>query len=166
MPSADSLIILNRIISVVKVVFILFGVFQLGFIIWAIFNTNYFRRLFVQDLAEVSAFKAYGIHNISRQWRGIMNRLEKKSDSEYKLAVIDADMILADIIDKLGFSGKSLGEQLDQITDVTLPSLAKVREAHAVRNDIVHDPDYKLGLDQAREVLKIYEDAFKELEAL
>ncbi len=162
----DTLEIIRGIISVARVLFIVFALFQFGFIIWAIFNTNYFRRLFLQDLVEVSTFKPYGVRNISREWREIRKRLERESDSEYKLAVIDSDAILADILDKMGFSGNSLGEQLDQITDVTLPSLAKVREAHAVRNNIVHDPDFRLGLEQARGALSIYEQAFKELEAL
>ena len=165
MPS-DILVIFNRVIPFVRVLFILFGVFEIGFIIWALLNTNWLRRRILQDLVEVSTYKPYGLRKVTREWLKIKTRLNVDSEAEYKLAIIDADSLLDNILKDMGYSGNSLGERLNELAAITLPSIEKVREAHKVRSNIIHDPDYNLSFDQTRDALVVYEAALKELEAL
>jgi len=47
-----------------------------------------------------------------------------------------------------------------------LPSLAEVQGAHEIRNNIVHDPDYRLNLDGAQKTISFYEKAFTDLDVL
>jgi len=73
--------------------------------------------------------------------------------------------MLNDILKRMGFGGETLGERLEKLTAATLPNLEQIWEAHKIRNNIVHDPDYRLTLDEARKVLGIYEQALRDLEA-
>jgi hypothetical protein len=87
-------------------------------------------------------------------------------ESEYKLAVIEADSVLDDILKRMGFAGQTLGERLEKLTSASLTNIEEVREAHKTRNNIVHDPNYRLSLDEARKLISIYEKALVDLQAL
>ena len=87
-------------------------------------------------------------------------------ESEYKLAIIEADSILDEILKRMGYMGDSLGERLEKLTSASLPSLDEVKDAHKVRNNIVHDPDYKMTLDEARITIASFEKALVDLQAL
>jgi hypothetical protein len=54
---------------------------------------------------------------------------------------------------------------LQKVTAGTLPNVEEVWEAHKIRNNIVHDPDYRLSLDEAKRALEIYEKALTDLQA-
>jgi len=41
-----------------------------------------------------------------------------------------------------------------------------VREIHKIRNNIIHDPTYKLSQEEVKKALAVYEKALIELDAL
>ena len=149
---------------VIKIVFILLFLASLVLVIILLLKTSWLKYRYLEDAAEILTFKPFGARKIEKEWKKIMFHLTKKLDSEYKLAIIEADNLLEDILKNLGYQGKSLGERLDQLNEITLPNLAKVREAHQVRNNIIHDPNYVLSLEETKKVLAIFEKAFQDLE--
>ena len=86
-------------------------------------------------------------------------------ESEYKLAVIETDSMLDDILRRMGYAGETLGERLEKLTSATLPNIEEIKEVHRIRTNIIHDPDYRISLDETRRVMGIYEQAFKDLQA-
>ena len=149
---------------VVKIVFIFFSLFFLGGTIYFLFHTTWLKRILLQDLVEILTYRPYWIRKITRVWRKIIKRLETGLESEYKLAVIEADSLLNDTLKRMGYFGESLGERLEKLTKATLPNIEQVWEAHKTRNNIIHDPDYRLALDQAKGALAIYEQALRNLQ--
>lgn len=148
---------------------IFFGLLSLIFVIAMIYfakDSGYFRIRLWQDVVEIFTVRNYGVSRIVKRWNKIQNRLELAPESEHKLAIIEADDLLSEILKRMGHQGETLGDRLQHLTSPQLSNLEQVREAHKVRNNIVHDPDYRLSLDQARKVLEIYEEAFKNLQAL
>jgi len=121
--------------------------------------------MLIWDIVEFFSFRPYGIRKVEKDWAKITARLETDLESEWKLAIIEADSILNDILMKMGFAGETLGERLDRLTVVTLPNLQQIREAHKIRNNIVHDPDYRVSLDEAKMAVGIYEQALRDLQA-
>lgn len=150
---------------ILKILFIVAALILLGFIIFALAKTSWLKRLWIWDLVEFFSFRPYGVRKVVKAWAKITSRLETGLESEYKLAVIEADSILNDILKRMGFGGETLGERLEKLTAATLPNLKQIWEAHKIRNNIVHDPDYRLTLDEARRVLDIYEQALRDLQA-
>ena len=61
---------------------------------------------------------------------------------------------------------ESLGEKLEEITPDILPNLEEVNEVHKMRNNIIHDPAYRLDLEEAKRILSAYEKAIQNLETL
>lgn len=150
---------------ILKILFIVAALILFGFIIFALAKTAWLKRLWIWDLVEFFSFRPYGVRKVVKAWAKITSRLETGLESEYKLAVIEADSILNDILKRMGFGGETLGERLERLTTATLPNLKQIWEAHKIRNNIVHDPDYRLALDEARRVLDIYEQALRDLQA-
>jgi len=151
---------------IVKIIFIIFSLFFFGFIIFALVKTLWLKRLLLWDLQEFFTSRPYGVKKIDKQWLKTKGRLDTGLEGEYKLAIIEADLLLDDILKKMGYGGETLGERLNKLTIVSLPNLETVKEAHKSRNNIVHDPDYRLPLDEARRTIEAYERALTDLQAL
>ncbi|KPJ71550.1 hypothetical protein AMJ50_01500 [Parcubacteria bacterium DG_74_3] len=148
----------------IKIVFISFSLFFLGGTTYFLLTTSWLRRLILQDLIEVFTYRPYWTREYKRKWRKITNRLNTGLESEYKLAVIEAEKMLNEALEKMGYPEQSLGEKLDKLTKDTLPNISQVREANKIQNNVVRDPDYRLTLEQAKSVVLTYEQALHELE--
>ncbi|HXK32374.1 MAG: hypothetical protein A2Z68_01625 [Candidatus Nealsonbacteria bacterium RBG_13_38_11] len=148
-----------------KILFIVFGVFAIGFIIFALFKSSWLRVYVLYDAAEFFRYKPFGIKRMEKDWRKILARLDTGLESEYKLTVIEADNTMNDILKKMGYGGASLEESLEKLTVATLSNIEELKEAHQIRNNIVRDPDYKLTLDETKKALGIYEKALRDLDA-
>ncbi|MDP2864606.1 MAG: hypothetical protein Q8N73_03070 [bacterium] len=153
-----------EILLSLKILCIVIFLFFLVIIFYSLRKSSWLINRFLQDTVEFLTYRPYGVKKIVKIWSKIKGRLESGSESEYKLAVIEADSILNDILERMGFKGETLGNRLKQVTTAILPSIEEVGEAHKIRNNIVHDPDYKLSLDQAQKALEIYEQALRDLQ--
>lgn len=157
---------IQNILLPLKIIFLLFSLFFLAFIVFALFKTSWLRFALLGDLSQFFTHRPYGVKRLTKTWLKVAARLAGASESEYKLAVIEADNLLDDTLKRMGFTGESLEQKLKQLTAATLPNVEQVLEAHQIRNSVIHDPDYRLTLDQAKKALAIYEDAFRDLEVL
>jgi hypothetical protein len=168
MDNIASYIILSEFegwLLILKIVFLILALISLIGISLFLFKSSWFKRILLWDLAEILTYRPFGVRKMVRAWAKIMARLEIGTEAEYKLAVIEADLMLEDILKRMGYAGTTLGERLEKLTAATLPNIEQVWEAHKTRNSIVHDPDYRLSLDQTRKTLAIYEQALKDLQA-
>jgi hypothetical protein len=150
----------------IKIIFLLFALFFFIVIIYFLKKSTWFKRIFTQDFIEFFTFKPYGISKSAEAWKKIIARLDGGSEDEAKLAVVEADDLLNETLNRIGYrKEETLGEKLDDITPDIIPNLEEVQEAHKIRNNIIHDPDYRLGLEEAKKILGVYEKAIKGAEA-
>ena len=90
--------------------------------------------------------------------------LESENPNDWKLAIIEADIMLDESLKRLGYAGTSLGERLRSISPMALQSLDDAWQAHKVRNEIAHSgADFVLTHKIARETMVQYERVFAEL---
>ena len=146
--------------------FVIVSILFVLFIIFAVFSTHYLKWMFMQDAVEFFTLRHFGAKRISRRWIKIQNRLKTGSESEYKLAIVEADDMLAGAMKRMGYEGPTLAERLDKITSATLPSIEQVYEAHKLRDRIVHEPDFTISLEEAKKNLAIFGKAFEEFQIL
>jgi len=151
---------------IIKIIFLGFSLFFIFFTIIALTKTSWFRKAILIDLKEFLTFRPYGLKKFVREWEKIKKRLETGSESETKLALIEADSLLDKALERRGYEGKSLGEKLEKVTVDVLSNLEEVLNVHKIRNNIIHDPTYILNLEEAKKAISIYEKALTDLEAL
>lgn len=90
--------------------------------------------------------------------------IDSDNPSDWKLGLIEADIILDEVLKQKGYAGTSLGERLRSISPTTMASLDDAWQAHKVRNQIAHGgPDFVLTHKLAHETIVQYERVFKEL---
>lgn len=143
----------------VKLVFVFCAMFFLVFVIYFMLNSSWLQYKFLEDVAEFFSWQAYGQREMSKQWNRIKKRIESGTESDYKLAIIDADDFLAEVLDDRGYDGKDIEENIQKAGKMIAPILKDVLRAHEIRNSIVYNPDYKISVDEAKKVLDIYESA-------
>lgn len=109
-----------------------------------------------RELAAVGQKK-----KLRARWKKIRLKLESEREADYKLAVIEADHLIDDLILRLGFAGNNMAERLDNIPPGQLDYIDEIRKAHETRNKIVHDEGFVLDKESAGETLALYEEFLK-----
>lgn len=96
------------------------------------------------------------------QWQSVLRLANSQNPSDWKLAIIEADVLLDTLTYMQGFPGETLGERLKN-TDIGLFQTIKyARHAHGLRNRIAHTPDMELTPRDASQTIRMYEAVFKE----
>ncbi len=84
--------------------------------------------------------------------------------SDWRQAIIEADILLDELLGKFGYPGSSVGDKLKQVRTGDLSTLQSAWEAHKVRNDIAHrGSDFILTQREAKRTLDLYRQVFSEL---
>lgn len=135
-------------------------------IFFLISRTHYFQWMFVQDYWEFFTFRPFGAKKITKIWNKILKRLDSGLESEYKLAIVEADDLLDASLKKMGYAGQGLAERLNKLTSASLANIDNIYEAHKMRNNIVHNPDYHFSLEEAKTTMGEYQKAFDSLQIL
>jgi hypothetical protein len=95
----------------------------------------------------------------------VMKHIESNNPNDWKLAIIEADIILDDVLKQKGYVGNSLGDRLKSISTTQLNSLNDAWEAHKVRNRIAHEgADFVLTKRVAEETINRYRRVFSEFD--
>jgi len=150
----------------IKFIFLSINLFMIGFIVFGLINTSWIQNLVVKDLIEFSTYRHFAASKIDKQWENIKAKMATGKESEAKLALIEADTILEEVLTKQGYLGETLDEKLQKINTDVLKVLPNVKEAHKMVSNIVHDPSYRLDMKEAEESISIYKEAFIELQVL
>jgi len=101
--------------------------------------------------------------NHNPRWEQVEKHLATDSPSEWRLAIMEADIMLDDLLDALGYHGESIGEKLKQIERSDFTNLDLAWEAHKVRNRIAHEGgDFILTEREARRIIQMYKQVFEE----
>ena len=103
---------------------------------------------------------------MEKDWQKIKSRLEKEDEASLKLAIIEADNMLDDVLRRMDLEGKDMGERLEKLSGRQLKSINDVWASHRLRNLIVHQADATVLKNQAEKAIEAYEKALKELEVL
>lgn len=99
---------------------------------------------------------------ILTKWQDVQKRMATNDESEWKLAIIEADSILDEVIKQLGYRGNTMGERMKNIKPGQFPHLDDAWRVHKVRNFIAHDASYKLQHATAQHAMEIYRKIFSE----
>ncbi len=96
-------------------------------------------------------------------WIKTLDHLFSQHESDWKLSVIEADAMLNDLMDQLGFKGETLGDKLKAASQSNFRNLSAAWEVHTIRNRIAHEGmNFELQQREAKRVIALYEQIFRE----
>ena len=158
---------LNTVWSAYAIVAYLLCIFMLVLYVYASVRKKSYDDLQTQklrDAEQMYAEKYLGSPRNSRL-KDVFAHIESENPNDWKLAIIEADIILDDTLKQKGYLGSSLGERLKSISPNQLASLNDAWEAHKVRNRIAHDgADFVLTKRIAQDTIVHYQKVFKEFD--
>jgi hypothetical protein len=98
------------------------------------------------------------------RWDRVETYMTSLNPSDWKIAILEADNILDQVVERMGYAGTTLGERMKHIEASDFPYLDDAWNAHKTRNAIAHKgTDYELSRSQAEQTINIYHRVFKEL---
>ncbi len=153
----------SQIVAVLRVLFLIFSFFLIGLIIYALVHTQWLRYRFFENSSEFFKSKPYGTDQYLKKWKQISNRINNNLEAEYKLAIMEADLMLESILKGMGYIEETVEKKLINVTSTEISNIEELKKVRKARNDIVYDPDYQLSKEKTKEVLDVYAATFKEL---
>ena len=98
------------------------------------------------------------------RWEKVEQYMTSLNSSDWKIAVLEADNMLDDIVERMGYKGPTLGERMKNIKASDFPYLDETWQAHKLRNSIAHKgTDYPLTRTEAEQAINTYHRVFKQL---
>lgn len=99
----------------------------------------------------------------NERWRKVLDYLFSINENDWKLAIIEADSMLFELLTQMGFKGETIGDKLKEAGQANFRSLNAAWEAHNVRNRIAHEgSSFELSLHEAKRIIALYEQIFQE----
>lgn len=96
-------------------------------------------------------------------WNEVVKRLSTPFEADWKLAILEADTILSDLLIDLGYTGETLADKLKKISKEKMVTLDNAWSAHRMRNRVAHEgPSMTLTKDEAERTLELYRRVFNE----
>lgn len=100
---------------------------------------------------------------MNKKWQNVVDHLESDSPNDWKFAIIEADIILDEMLDSMGYHGDTVGDKLKKIEKSDFSTIDKAWEAHKVRNQIAHEGSaFAITKAEAVRVIELYKDVFQE----
>lgn len=101
--------------------------------------------------------------SLSNKWARVTTLIESQNDSDWRQAIMEADIMLGELLTKQGYQGDGIGEQLQRAVKSDFFTLDQAWEAHKVRNQIAHEgSNFALTQFDARRVINMYKQVFNE----
>jgi hypothetical protein len=160
------------------VVAIMFKIFSFSFIlsllliiliIWSASNLMRIRREMHEALIlpQNKSIKQAGSVDVvvNEKWQNVLTHINSTNPSDWKLAILECDIMLGDILTKMGYMQESIGEQLKAVEPSDFTNIEAAWEAHKIRNQIAHEgSEYLINEREAKRVIGLYELVFREFE--
>jgi uncharacterized membrane protein len=98
------------------------------------------------------------------RWERVEQYMTSLNPSDWKIAILEADNILDEIVERMGYKGTTLGERMKNIEASDFPYLEEVWDAHKLRNTLAHKgTNLNISRSEAEQAINIYHRVFKEL---
>jgi hypothetical protein len=110
------------------------------------------------------------VHHVPAQpknprWERVRELANTTSESDWRLAILEADIMLNDLLKEQGYRGEGIGERLRDANPLQFATLDLAWQAHKVRNDIAHAGEgFHLTQREANATIDLYRRVFEEFD--
>jgi len=99
------------------------------------------------------------------QWARIVAFANSPQESDWRRAIMEADIMLGNLLMSLGYRGASVGDMLKDANPIQFTTLDLAWSAHKIRNEIAHAGDsFILTERQTSATIDMYRRVFEEFD--
>jgi len=156
---------LQQDLLIFKIIALAFSALFIFFILYFLKKDDFdfFTSTAGAELKERRSYKDYGASGIQKKWHKIQKRMEKKAEAHWKLALMESEDLLDNVLVRMGYGGESIDDRLAKLTEKEISNLPDIKRANRLCQDIARDPDYKIDRKRAQEFIDIFEKALSGL---
>jgi len=157
---------------VIKVIIGIIGIFCIGIIVYSLIRIFELLDLDSEQLEHELARHEQQMKQeeitptIERntKWEAARDKVFSDNSSDWKLAIIEADVVLDDFLTERGYQGAGVGEKLKDAEKLgDLRGVQDAWEAHKKRNEIAHEgSENEVSKREAISIIALYEKVFEE----
>jgi hypothetical protein len=104
---------------------------------------------------------------VNPKWKLVLEHIGSDDANKWKLAILEADIILSELLDSLHLAGEGVGEKLKNVETSDFDHIEEAWEVHKIRNAIAHQgSDFLLTQREAKRVIGLYKLVFEEFEII
>ncbi len=97
------------------------------------------------------------------KWERVAKHINSDNPNDWRLAILEADIILGELLDIMGYHGDTLGDQLKSVERSDFTTIDNAWEAHKTRNQIAHEgSDFLITQREAKRIVSLYKTVFEE----
>ncbi len=101
--------------------------------------------------------------HVNHRWERIIAHVQSENPADWRLAILEADIMLAEMLDPMGYIGENVGEKLKRVERSDFDTIEDAWEAHKIRNLVAHKgSDFVLSKREAQRVVSLYANVFRE----
>ncbi|MEK7182187.1 MAG: hypothetical protein AAB334_00900 [Patescibacteria group bacterium] len=148
------------------------AIFSLALLVGIVYAVNRIKQIRTEEkikldeLTEKTLLDFQG-NPTNQRWAQIKKHIDSTNENDWKLAILEADIILGEMLTKIGYQQENIGEKLKAVEKSDFNTLDKAWEAHKFRNSIAHEgSNFTITQREAKRIVSLYEDVFKEFEYL
>ncbi len=150
--------LISSIISLIAIAIIIFSLVRMREI------QNFEKREIDHEIHEALLRDKEKERDENPRWHYILTLIESPNESDWRVAIIEADTMLEEVLRSKGFEGDTVNELLEGARSSGYVTIQNAWDAHLVRNRIAHDgSEYPLSQVEGRRVIKMYQNTFEEL---
>jgi FlaA1/EpsC-like NDP-sugar epimerase len=106
---------------------------------------------------------ARDISRTQLRWNRIVEEASSDNEQNWRLAILEADIMLNELLDSLGYKGETMADKMRQVERGDFNTIDIAWEAHRARNAIAHQGlSSPLSPREARRIVGLYERVFRE----
>lgn len=143
---------------------LLVSIILMAFIIYCAIRILQVRRHERQKFALMS--ESVAAHNIPQthlRWNHVLEEAHSENEQNWRLAILEADIMLKELLDTLGYRGETIADKMKQVDRADFNTIDLAWEAHKVRNSIAHEGSARaLNAREVHRVIGLYQQVFRE----
>jgi len=148
-----------------------FAIFFIAVIIYSIVRMIEIRKAEKEEIdekiKEALSKEKEKERNENPRWKYILTLVESPNESDWRVAIIEADAMMEEVLRNSGLSGSTVSELLEAAKGNGYQSIQDAWDGHLVRNQIAHEgSDFPVSQVESRRVVKMFQNFFEELQVI
>lgn len=146
----------------------IFAVFGIIYNSWKLAGINAEENLIYNPILGVSTSEEEEVIEAKNdKWEQIIKYSNSLNPSDWRQAIIEADVMLEELLRNLGYVGESAGEMLKSVDKSDFLTIEDAWEAHKMRNAIAHSGgDFQLNERETKRVIALFGKVFTEFDVI
>lgn len=119
-----------------------------------------------EGLRYRAAAESVAVRDVSKsqlRWNRILEQVHSDSEQNWRLAILEADIMLSELLDVLGYKGETMADKMKAVVRGDFKTIDLAWEGHRVRNAIAHQGQMQaLSQRETQRIIGLYGQVFRE----